>query len=213
MVHLILILLSLLVAGVRSLWTSARQAFPLCLQRSSSDPPRGGQFCQQYIRPVYLKRNVALFAGTSVEDFVPERNEELSLLKILSPPASCDVDQMSVTDLAYIGDCVYELMVRSHTVWPPKRTTDLQNKVVSLVRAEHQAVLVRKLRDNESIQLSPKEVQVLNRGRNGASSRNNRRGDPAAYQDATALEALIGYLHVTDQARCAEVLRWVQSEL
>lgn len=50
------------------------------------------------------------------------------------PPVDCRVDRMSPTDLAYIGDAVYELVVRSSCVWPPKRTSDLQNKVVSLVR-------------------------------------------------------------------------------
>ena len=41
---------------------------------------------------------------------------------------------MSGTDLAYIGDVVYELYIRTRTVWPLKRTTDLQQQVVALVR-------------------------------------------------------------------------------
>jgi hypothetical protein len=57
-----------------------------------------------------------------------------SLLFLLRPSGSCDVDQLSGTDLAYIGDVVYELYIRSRTVWPLKRTTDLQQQAVSLVR-------------------------------------------------------------------------------
>jgi hypothetical protein len=57
-----------------------------------------------------------------------------SLLEMLSPPSSCTVNQMSGTELAYIGDVVFELFVRSRHVWPSKRTTDLQNLVVGLVR-------------------------------------------------------------------------------
>lgn len=56
------------------------------------------------------------------------------LLELLRPPPSCKVEQMSSTDLAYIGDVVYELLVRSMHVWPPKRTSDLQTTVVALVR-------------------------------------------------------------------------------
>jgi hypothetical protein len=57
-----------------------------------------------------------------------------SLLEMLSPQSSCTVNQMSGTELAYIGDVVFELFVRSRHVWPQKRTTDLQNLVVGLVR-------------------------------------------------------------------------------
>ena len=56
-----------------------------------------------------------------------------SLVEFLSPSSSCRVNQMSGTDLAYIGDVVYELFVRSRHVWPSKRTTDLQNTVVGIV--------------------------------------------------------------------------------
>lgn len=57
-----------------------------------------------------------------------------SLFDLLSPMNSCSVNQMSGTDLAYIGDVVFELFVRSRHVWPSKRTSDLQNTVVGLVR-------------------------------------------------------------------------------
>ena len=57
-----------------------------------------------------------------------------SLMGFLSPISSCSVNQMSGTDLAYIGDVVFELFVRSRHVWPSKRTSDLQNTVVGLVR-------------------------------------------------------------------------------
>jgi hypothetical protein len=56
---------------------------------------------------------------------------------LLRPKTSCKVDQMSGTDLAYIGDVVYELFVRSRTVWPPKRTAHLQEAVVAMVRGTH----------------------------------------------------------------------------
>ncbi len=60
--------------------------------------------------------------------------EQKSLLEFLSPMSSCKVNQMSGTDLAYVGDAVFELFIRSRHVWPSKRTSDLQNTVVGIVR-------------------------------------------------------------------------------
>jgi ribonuclease-3 family protein len=61
----------------------------------------------------------------------------LSLLDLLTPVESCNVDRMSGTDLAYIGDSVFELFIRSKYVWPSKRTSDLQHQVVGLVRGAY----------------------------------------------------------------------------
>jgi hypothetical protein len=56
------------------------------------------------------------------------------ILEFLRPSEKCDASQLSGTHLAYIGDGVYELFVRSKLVWPPKSTTDLQNRAVGLVK-------------------------------------------------------------------------------
>jgi hypothetical protein len=60
----------------------------------------------------------------------------LSLEQLLSPVRGCDVTQMGPTAWAYVGDVVFELFVRSQMVWPTRRTSDLQEQVVSLVRGE-----------------------------------------------------------------------------
>lgn len=76
-------------------------------------------------------------------------------------------------------------------------------------QAEFQSTLLKCLK--ESFQLTEKEHQILNRGRNSVSKSNRR--DPAAYQDATALEALIGYLYITDTKRCSQLLGWIQDTI
>ena len=64
-----------------------------------------------------------------------EQNTTLnSLGHLLRPSSNCRVDQLSPTALAYIGDSVFELFIRSRYVWPNRRTSDLQNKVVGIVR-------------------------------------------------------------------------------
>lgn len=131
-----------------------------------------------------------------------------SLGELLSPSSTCNVNQMSGTDLAYIGDVVFELFIRSRHVWPSKRTSDLQNIVVGVVRAEYQSYLLRKLKENFS--MTDKEKNVMARGRNSVTRTKNRR-NPAAYQDSTSFEALIGYVYITEPNRCKELLAWLET--
>jgi len=60
----------------------------------------------------------------------------------LFPSKNCTIDQVSPVAMAYIGDVVFELFARSRYVWPAKRTTDLQNSVVNLVRGMYMQSLV-----------------------------------------------------------------------
>jgi hypothetical protein len=94
----------------------------------SSRPPRTLAATGKHNRCNYLKAET---------DGSSERLDNIPLQELLLPPKSCEVGQMSTTDLAYIGDVVYELFIRSRTVWPPKRTSDLQLQVVALVRGKY----------------------------------------------------------------------------
>ena len=58
----------------------------------------------------------------------------MTLEELLMPSSKCNANQVGTTALAYIGDVVYELMVRARHVWPTRRTSDLQRQVVALVR-------------------------------------------------------------------------------
>ena len=80
--------------------------------------------------------------GNNIEDVAPQSPSSLlsPLPTPFIPSSSCKVDQMSGTDLAYIGDVVYELFIRTRTVWPLKRTSDLQHQVVTLVRGTIQSI-------------------------------------------------------------------------
>lgn len=77
--------------------------------------------------------------------------------------------------------------------------------------AEHQSRLLARLR--QDFALEEEEQKVLARGRNAVSGSSRNRRDPSAYQDATALEALIGYLYIVDQERCKELLDWIQANV
>ncbi|WP_228038118.1 ribonuclease III domain-containing protein [Nodosilinea sp. LEGE 06152] len=108
---------------------------------------------------------------------------------------------LSPVALAYIGDAVYELFVRSAFLQPPKRIQAFHQQVVNQVRAEQQAYQVQRLMPL----LTEVEQDLLRRGRN-ASSRGPKRVDSQIYQQATGFEALVGYLYLTNPARLVELL-------
>ena len=111
------------------------------------------------------------------------------------------VEQLSPTALAYLGDVVYELYVRTYYLLPPKKIVDYHNQVVDKVRAEAQANCLQIL----APYLTGSEKEILRRGRN-ASAGKPRRLSPKIYQQATSLETLICYLYLTDLRRLDELL-------
>jgi ribonuclease III family protein len=115
------------------------------------------------------------------------------------------VQQLSPAALAYLGDAVYELHVRSKFLLPPKRSHDYHRAVVAQVRAEAQSSHLLVLTPH----LTSAELDVSRRGRNAANGR-PRRLDPEVYQQATSFETLIGYLYITNPQRLAELLDLLQ---
>jgi ribonuclease III family protein len=115
------------------------------------------------------------------------------------------VPQLSPAALAYLGDAVYELYVRSKFLFPPKRSHVYHQQVVAQVRAEAQSSHLQLL----SPHLTAAELDVSRRGRNAAHGR-PRRLDPEVYQQATSFETLIGYLYITNPQRLAELLALLQ---
>jgi ribonuclease III family protein len=114
---------------------------------------------------------------------------------------SVPVQQISPVSLAYIGDAVYELYIRTSLLLPLKRSHSYHQAVVDQVRAETQARYVEMLLPK----LTELELTWLKRGRNAASG-GPRRLDPEIYQQATGFETLIGYLYLTNPHRLQELL-------
>lgn len=108
---------------------------------------------------------------------------------------------LSPISLAYIGDAVFELYVRSRLLMPAKRIRDYHQQVVSQVKAEQQSHYADVLLPH----LSELEKDILRRGRNATTGR-NRRAKGQVYQKATGLEALIGFLYLSDSARLLSLL-------
>jgi ribonuclease III family protein len=136
---------------------------------------------------------------SEIECFVHQLNTTRS--PDLSPQS------LSPIALAYIGDAVYELYVRSHLLWPPQRIQTYHQAVVAQVRAEQQAQYLAQL----TPYLTENEADIVRRGRN-ASVKRHRRVNADIYQQATSFETLVGYLYLSDQARLLELLTLIFSQ-
>ncbi len=115
------------------------------------------------------------------------------------------IQQVSPASLAYLGDAVYELYIRSCYLLPPRRISDYHNQVVAQVRAEAQANHLRSLKPH----LTASELEILRRGRNAVTG-SPRRLDPEIYQQASSLETLMGYLYLTDPQRLLQLLAYLE---
>ena len=107
-----------------------------------------------------------------------------------------EVNQMSPLTWAYVGDCVYELYIRTKLVDTTKlKPHELHIKSVKYVKAKAQAETLKKL---ETI-LTEEEKEIVRRGRNTQTHHIAKNASMQDYMYATAFEALIGYLNLTKQ--------------
>ncbi len=107
-----------------------------------------------------------------------------------------EVNQMSPLTWAYVGDCVYELYIRTKLVDTTKlKPHELHIKSVKYVKAQAQAETLKKL---ETI-LTEEEKEIVRRGRNTQTHHIAKNASMQDYMYATAFEALIGYLYLTKQ--------------
>lgn len=99
--------------------------------------------------------------------------------------------------LAYIGDGIYELLVRSMVVSENGSMPAymLHKTSVDFVCAEAQSIGA----DAILPILTEDEEAIYKRGRNSTSSKVPKHADPCDYRKATAVEALFGYLYLTDR--------------
>lgn len=132
---------------------------------------------------------------------------ELSQLLPALADDSSHLQKISPHALAYLGDAIYELYVRSYYLLPPKRSQDYHRLVVAQVRAEAQALHLRSL----TPYLTNTELDIVRRGRN-ATTKPPKRVNPEIYQQASSLETLVGYLYLSDYPRLTQLLHKLSFE-
>lgn len=115
-----------------------------------------------------------------------------------------EINMLSPLTWAYIGDCVYELYVRTKLV----NTTNLKPhklhiESVKYVKANAQAEILKKIYDK----LTEEEKNIVRRGRNTQNHHLPKNSNVQEYSYSTAFEALIGFLYLTNKnERLKEIL-------
>lgn len=116
-----------------------------------------------------------------------------------------EAKEFSPLVLAYIGDAVYELIIRSILVSMGNRPVNKLNKdATSLVKAGAQSEIIKLISDK----LSEEEYTVFKRGRNSSPHTMAKNASMTDYKYATGFEALIGFLYLDN--RCDRVLELVK---
>lgn len=115
-------------------------------------------------------------------------------LKELSRPAGeISYKTMSGLSLAFIGDAVYEIMIREYILsLADARVQALHRATVRMVNASYQAAAIGLL----APELTEEETAVYKRGRNANSAHTPKNKSEAEYHKATGFEALFGYLYL-----------------
>lgn len=98
--------------------------------------------------------------------------------------------------LAYIGDTVYDLFIRTKVLSKGNRhVTEMHKESVSFVKAHSQSVSAYALEDV----LTEDEMRVLKWGRNAKSNTTPKNADVTEYRMATGFETLVGYLYLSGE--------------
>lgn len=104
-----------------------------------------------------------------------------------------DISTYSPLTLAYIGDAIYELVVRTIIVSEGNtQVNKLHHRCANIVKAEAQSKIIRQLKE----ELSEEELAVFKRGRNAKPNSCSKNATISDYKTATGFEALVGYLYM-----------------
>ena len=104
--------------------------------------------------------------------------------------------QLSPLNLAFIGDCVYEMVIRETLIAEANRpVNDLHKESVKYVSAKAQTEAYEKIKDS----LNDEETAVFKRGRNAKVGHNPKSATHGEYHTATGVEALFGYLYLNGE--------------
>ena len=115
-----------------------------------------------------------------------------------------DVKTLSPLTWAYVGDCVYELYVRTNLVSKTRlKPHKLHIEAIKYVKAKAQAQILQDILET----LSEEEQDIVRRTRNTQNHHLPKNAELKDYMYATAFEGLIGYLYLTKQEqRLKEIL-------
>ncbi|MFR5875383.1 MAG: Mini-ribonuclease 3 [Eubacterium sp.] len=118
--------------------------------------------------------------------------------------------QLSPLNLAFIGDCIYEILVRESLVCDANRpVNDLHKESIKYVSAKAQTLAYERI----APVLTEEETAVYKRGRNAKVGHNPKSATQGEYHIATGVEALFGYLYLSQNTeRIRELFKIICEE-
>lgn len=140
--------------------------------------------------------------------------ESITILEAIKRDFDCkdvDIRTYSPLTLAYIGDAIYDLVIRTIVVERGNRSANhLHKKTVTYVNARVQAKMIDALEE----ELTEEELAVYHRGRNAKSYTSAKNASIIEYRKATGLEALCGYLYLQgEQERMLTLIKTALDKL
>ncbi|MCR5100801.1 MAG: ribonuclease III [Butyrivibrio sp.] len=135
---------------------------------------------------------------------LPEKIRNLFDIKEL------DIRGYSPLSLAFMGDSVYEIIIRTYVISQANRPANQLNRMkVKYVNAAAQAAIIDVIMDR----LTPEEEDIYKRGRNAKSYTSAKNASINDYRKATGFEALCGYLYLKGQMdRLLELVKYAIEE-
>jgi len=120
--------------------------------------------------------------------------------------SSEEIRMLNPLVLAYIGDSVFDLFIKSYIVSKSRANVNKINKmVVSFVKAKSQSIIINSLFE----ELTEEEKKIVKRGRNTKSYTSAKNASLVDYKLATGFEALIGFLYLSrDNERLNEIIEF-----
>ncbi len=120
----------------------------------------------------------------------------LEQIKISFDCGGQDIRGYSPLALAYMGDAIYDLVIRTVVVERANRSANnLHKQVIRYVNARTQAQMITALME----ELDEEEEAVFRRGRNAKPHSTAKNATAGEYRKATGFEALMGYLYLCDR--------------
>jgi len=114
-----------------------------------------------------------------------------------------DVEFLSPLALAYVGDAVFDLFIRTKLVGSGKKVKDLHKEATGFVKASAQASILKQIEPD----LTSKERDIVRYARNAKVNSIPKNADISDYHYSTGFEALLGYLYLSNQeVRLEEIL-------
>lgn len=119
-----------------------------------------------------------------------------------------DVNLINGIALAFEGDAVYSMYIRRHLIFQGQtKPNQLHRLATKYVSAKAQAMLITKMLEAQL--LTEKEEEIYKRGRNANVHTKAKNTDIITYKMSTGFEAILGYLHMTEQIeRMEELIDW-----